>query len=197
MSINIHIQSIQTLTKRVAEVAKHSDYPCYVHVYRDVTGEFPWVPKGTKKVRDETAELDEFRSEVPEDLAWMLRASDVNYVLQGMKMIREATRVYIFGNLQHNLKVWEISPLARVWYDFAQKEKKPVLFLDTDEGWFMAGKGKLYIAGTLSAFYGEKNWQDGDNIALLSSGYAHFDAACMKDMLLKESNYREVIASCY
>ena len=124
MSINIHIQSIPQLTKRVAEVAKHSDYPCYVHVYRDVAGEFPWVPKGTKKVRDETAELDEFRSEVPEDLAWMLRAPDVNYVLQGIKMIREATRVYIFGTIQSHVKVqhgFAISPLAKVWYDFAQK----------------------------------------------------------------------------
>lgn len=195
--INVHIQSLPMLTKRVSAVAKCSDYSCHVHVYRDVAGEFPWVPKGTRKIREEKAELDKFRSEVPEDLAWMLRGTNAPYVLQGMKMIHEATRVYIFGNLQHNLKVWEISPLARVWHDFAQKEKKPVLFLDTDEGWFMAGKEKLYIAGTLSAFYGEKNWQDGDNIALLSSGYAHFDAACMKDMLLKESNYREVIASCY
>lgn len=198
--INIHIQNVQPLTKRVSAVAKCSDYPCHVHVYRDVAGEFPCVPKGTKKVREEVAELDKFRSEVPEDLAWMLRAADVNYVLQGMKMIHEATRVYIFGTIQSHIKVqrgFAISPLAKVWHDFAEKEGKPTLFLDTDEGWFLAGKDTLHVAGTFPAFYGEKNWKDGDNIALLSSGAAHFDATCMKDMLLKESNYREVIASCY
>ena len=82
--INVHLQFIQPLTKRVSEVAKHSDYPCYVHVYKDVAGEFPWVSKGTKKIREETAELDKFRSEVPETLAWMLHGINAPYVLQGM-----------------------------------------------------------------------------------------------------------------
>ena len=94
---NIHLVKNE-VTERIAKIAINSDYPCFVHVYETKWGTVPYVPKGTKKRKDSLEELDVLRSEVPSNSEWVLNHPERHYVLQGMKIIKEASKVCILEN---------------------------------------------------------------------------------------------------
>ena len=196
MKPNIHMP-MNGITKRIANIAKDSGYTCFVHVYLR-NGEFPYVPKGTRKFRDFDKDLDKFRTQIPSGSEWVLRHPDIKYVLQGMKMIHDAGRVYIFGKLKTDStpkRNFIMEPLSKVCYDFAKKIGKETIFAENKEGWLFSDVDKFYMVKN-DVFYGEKHWKDRENIAFLSTdGFGDFPV--MRDMLLCSETYREVLAKHY
>ena len=179
MKANIHLMKNDT-TERIAKIAINSDYPCFVHVYETKWGNIPYVPKGTKKRKDSLEELEALLSEVPSNSEWVLNHPERHYVLQGMKMIKNASKVCIFGKLQ--TKEFIMNPVAKAWYTFAKENKKDVIFVENDEGWIFSDVEKFHMVRGSIVFYGEKHWKEGENIAMLSTdGLGDFSA--MRDML--------------
>ena len=146
MKPNIHMP-MNGITKRIANIAKDSGYTCFVHVYSH-NGEFPYVPKGTRKFRDFDKDLDKFRSQIPSGSEWVLQHPDIQYVLQGMRIIHDASRVYIFGKLKTDSAPKQnfiMESLAKVWYDFAKEIGKETIFAENEEGWLFSDVDKFYM----------------------------------------------------
>ena len=196
MKPNIHMP-MNGITKRIANIAKDSGYTCFVHVYSH-NGEFPYVPKGTRKFRDFDKDLDKFRSQIPSGSEWVLQHPDIQYVLQGMRIIHDASRVYIFGKLKTDSapkRNFIMESLAKVWYNFAKEIGKETIFAENEEGWLFSDVDKFYMVKN-DVFYGEKYWEDRENIAFLSTdGFGDF--SIMRDMLLCSETYREVLTKHY